>query len=241
MQPIFASSNIKLLLSLTKREFKTRYLGSILGSYWNIIHPLVMISIYTLIFSKIMKAKLGVSAGPFSYSLYLCSGLLAWNYFQESISRGTNSLLDNAMFIKKMPFPPIIVFGASLLSSAINFLIAITIFGVFLTFIQPISIGLFFTFWLVIIILSIFSFGISIAFGCLNVFFKDIQQLISVLFQLWFWFTPIVYLEELLPDQAKWLLHFNPAWAFIESLHKLLYFQTYPEAKFWLLMLDGAH
>jgi len=228
--------SFRLLIDLTRREFKMRYLGSLLGSYWNLIHPLVMILIYTLVFSQVMKARLGADSGPFSYSLYLCSGLIAWNFFSEVINRCTVTLLDNSAFMKKLSFSPFILFCATLASATINFFIAFSIFLVVLLLVSPVSIGLFATYFAVMILMAIFCLGLGVALGCMNVFMRDIQQMVSVVFQLWFWFTPIVYLAEALPEIARKMLYFNPAWAFIEPLHILFYFKRYPDPIFWLLM-----
>lgn len=230
-------AHMRLLLDLTRREFKVRYLGSILGSYWNLIHPLIMILIYTMVFSRVMHNRLGADAGPFSYSIYLCSGLLAWNLLSEIMNRGAVTLLDNAGFLKKLSFPPVILFGASLASAFVNFFISFSIFLVILLIIKPMTPVLFLLYMLTVLLLALFGFGLAVGVGCLNVFTRDFQQMVSVVFQLWFWFTPIVYLTSALPELAKKLLYFNPAFAFIEPLHQLFYFQEVPEAKFWLMMV----
>lgn len=231
------AAQLLLLRDLTKREFKMRYLGSMLGSTWNLIHPLVMISVYTLVFSQVMHSRLGPDSGPFAYSLYLCSGLLAWTFFQETITRGVNTILDNAAFMKKMAFPPVVLFGATVASAAINFSIAFGLFTVALLILKPVGIIYYLTFLLVVALFAVFGFGIALGLGCLNVFLRDVQQLVAVVFQLWFWFTPIIYLVDALPAMAHKLILFNPAYAFIGPLHDLLYFERFPESYFWGMML----
>jgi lipopolysaccharide transport system permease protein len=230
------TSQLRFIIDLTKRDFKLRYLGSILGSYWNLIHPLVMILIYTLIFSRLMRARLGNDAGPFSYSIYLCSGLLPWNLFSEAVQRLTTTLLDNASFIKKVSLDPLTLFGATLLSSVVNFFIALTIFVIAASFVKTFSIPLLLAYLGVAILFSLFGLGIGIGLGCLNVFIRDVQHLLSVIFQLWFWFTPVVYLSDTLPVFAQEVLKFNPAYPFIKSLHNLLYYQSLPDPKLVLAM-----
>jgi lipopolysaccharide transport system permease protein len=231
------TAQLLLLRDLTKREFKMRYLGSMLGSSWNLIHPLVMILVYTLVFSQVMHSRLGANSGPFAYSLYLCSGLLAWSFFQETVTRGVNTILDNAAFMKKMAFPPVVLFGATVASAAINFAIAFGLFTIALVILKPVSIVFYLTFLFVVALLAVFGFGIALGLGCLNVFLRDVQQLVAVTFQLWFWFTPIIYLVDALPEMAHKLIIFNPAYAFIGPMHDLLYFERFPEPYFWALML----
>ena len=232
-----ATAHLPLLLDLTKREFKVRYLGSLFGSYWNILHPLMMILIYTVIFSQVMRARLGVGSSPYSYSLYLCSGLLAWNFFAEIVNRGAVTLLDNAQFLKKMAFPPYILFGATAASAAVNFFISLSLFLVALQLVQPVGLLHFLVYLTTVGLFAAFGTGLGMALGCLNVFMRDFQQVTSIVFQLWFWFTPIVYLYDSLPELAKRLLVANPSFPFLASFHDLLYFQRLPSGQYWLLMV----
>ena len=229
-------THLKLLLHLVKRNFKTRYLGSVLGFSWNIVHPLIMILIYTVIFSKIMGAKLAPDAGPFSYSIYLCSGLIVWNFISEIIVQSATTFLNSATFMKKMKFPPIVLFGVTTVSAAINFLIAFSIFLIALALIKPISLPMLFMYFFVVILAGIFCTGIGVMIGCLIVFIRDFEQLTGVVMQLGFWFTPIVYTPAVLPDIVKKILFFNPAFAFIEPLHQIMYYGRVPDTEFWPIM-----
>ncbi|RZJ77018.1 MAG: ABC transporter permease [Flavobacterium sp.] len=220
--------HLPLLIDLTKRDFKLRYLGSILGSYWNLIHPLVMILIYTMIFSRVMHSRLGDNAGPYDYSLYLCSGIFAWNLFSEVVTRGSGCLIENAGFIKKIALSPVTLFGAAALSAMVTFAIAFGIFFVFLLLVKSIFISKLIAYLIVVLAILAFAFGISLGLGCLNVFIRDIQPFLGVLFQLWFWFTPLVYLTSSLSPFAQKLLNLNPIFPFIESLHRLLFFDQWP-------------
>ncbi len=219
---------LPLLLDLTKREFKLRYLGSVLGSYWNILNPLMMIFIYTVIFSHVMHSRLGADANKYAYTVYLCSGLFAWNFFSEIVNRGAVTLLDNAAFLKKMSLPPFVLFGAMAASAAINFGISFSIFLVVLFFIKSVSLLHLAAYLGVVLLYGLFGLGLALGLGCLNVFIRDVQQMISIVFQLWFWFTPLVYLVDALPDFARRLLRFNPSYPFINSLHQLVYFDRMP-------------
>ncbi len=222
--------NIYVLMSLIRRDIKVRYLGSLLGAYWNIIHPLMMIFVYTVVFSQVMKSRMQVDQGPFAYSLYLCSGLLAWNFFSEVLMKSTTTLIDNAHLLKKVPIPPFILFGMTLGSALINFVIAFAIYSVLLFFLKPVGLGVFLASLLVVLGFGLLGMSFGLVLGCLNVFFKDIQQVLIVIFQLWFWLTPVVYLYDFLPVVARQFLIYNPAFPFIEALHALLYKGIYPQA-----------
>lgn len=222
-----SKKNFALLISLTKREFKLRYLGSLLGSYWNLIHPIVMISIYTVIFSRVMKARLGTDANDtFAYSIYLCSGIFAWNFCTEVVTRSSMCLLENASFLKKIAIPPYIIFGASFLSALVNFCISFGIFSVFLFILRPVAPLHYLSSLVTALLFGLFALGFGVFLGCLNVFLRDVSQIVAMLFQLWFWFTPIIYLFDVLPEFAKKMLLFNPAFPFIDSMHSLIYYNA---------------
>lgn len=239
-------NNFYILTSLIRRDIKVRYLGSLLGAYWNIIHPLMMIFVYTVVFSQVMKARMQIDHGPFSYSLYLCSGLLAWNFFSEVLMKGTTTLIDNAHLLKKVSIPPFILFGMTLGSALFNFIIAFAIYSVLLFALKPVSFVVFLSALLVVLAFGVLGMCFGIILGCLNVFFKDIQQVLIVVFQLWFWLTPVVYLYDFLPVLARQLLIYNPAFPFIEALHELLYKGVYPEASLfatmflWIMLASGV-
>ena len=122
--------NKQLIWDLIRRDFKMRYLGSMMGSYWNIIHPIAMIAIYTLVFAKVMKIRLGgQTTSPYEFTIYLCSGLLPWTAFQEVILRGSTQFHENANFIKKIAFPKEIIQSIATGSATIIFLFSMTIYA----------------------------------------------------------------------------------------------------------------
>ena len=89
------------ILGSVKREFQSKYRNSLLGAAWNIINPLAMIVVYTVIFAQVMQAKLPGINSTFAYSIYLCAGVLTWGLFAEMVGRGQNVFLDNANLLKK--------------------------------------------------------------------------------------------------------------------------------------------
>ena len=95
------------VLGIVKREFQSKYRNSLLGAAWNIIKPLAMIVVYTVIFAQVMRAKLPGVDSTFAYSIYLCAGVLTWGLFVEMVGRGQTMFLDNANLLKKISFPRI--------------------------------------------------------------------------------------------------------------------------------------
>lgn len=217
------------ILGSIKREFQTKYRNSILGITWPILNPLVMILIYTLIFSQVMKAKLPGVDGTFAYSIYLCIGIITWNLFTEITLRGQNVFLDNANLIKKLNFPklclPLIVIGNALLNFAIVFLL----FTIFLIFTGYFPGWIYFAVIPILVLQIAFAITIGISLGVLNVFFRDVGQFYSVFLQFWFWLTPIVYAGDILPKYIQPYLALNPMTSLVNAYHSIFVSQQWPD------------
>ena len=198
------------ILGSVKREFQSKYLNSILGVAWTVIQPLSMILVYTIIFSQIMRAKLPGVEGGFGYSIYLCAGILTWGLFTEISGRAQSTFLEHGNLLKKLSFPrlclPITVVATALL----NFAIIFGLFTLFLILTGTFPGLVFFAIIPVLIVQIVFSIGLGITLGVLNVFFRDVGQAFGVILQFWFWLTPIVYPATILPERAQELLAYNP-------------------------------
>ena len=235
----------QFIRSCVKREFQTKYKGAMLGIAWSILQPLSIIFVYTVIFTTLMKSKLaGMSDVPFAYSLYLCSGVLTWGLFTETVTRCTTVFLDNANLIKKVFFPRICLPAIAALSSLVNFFIAFAIFIVFLLVIGRFPGEYFLGFLIVLFVQTIFSVTLGVGLGILNVFFRDIGQLLTMVMQFWFWFTPIVYPIGIIPPQLQWILNFNPMFHIIKGYQDVFVYGQWPDfekigAVFLLSVLIG--
>lgn len=200
-----------LLWQMIKTDLRGRYLGSLLGLSWTVVHPLVMIGIYLLVFSRLMGARLpGQAETPYAFGIYLCAALLPWNLFSEVLSRSTTVFLEHANLVKKMAFPNILlhlyVAGTAVVHAAI-------VMGIFLLVLlavgqMPPLAAL--AAWVLLTLLQlILAVGLGLLASTLNVFFRDVAQMVTVLLQVGFWLTPIVYVADILPSPARRLLRFN--------------------------------
>lgn len=198
------------VLSSVVREIRGRYRGSLLGAAWIFIGPLVMILIYTLVFSRIMQARLPGVTGQYAYSLYLCAGLLPWGFFAEVLQRTQGVFLDNANLIKKANFPRIALPLIILLGGAFNLAVVGLLFLVFL-----LAIGAY-PGWPILaaipplILLAGLASAGGLLLGVLNIFYRDVGQIVGVGLQLLFWLTPIVYPIDVLPEKYRHLIELNP-------------------------------
>lgn len=193
-----------------KREFQAKYGNAILGAAWAVLNPLTMIVVYTVIFAQIMHNKLPGTDSAFSYSIYLCAGILTWGLFAEITARGQTMFLEQANLIKKTNFPRICLPLIVVLNAVLNFAIIFALFTGFLIFSGNFPGWVFLAIFPVLLLQVVFAIGLAMILGVLNVFFRDVGQLFSIFIQFWFWFTPIVYPASILPAQIRALLVWNP-------------------------------
>jgi lipopolysaccharide transport system permease protein len=212
-----------------KREFQSRYRNSLLGAAWTVLNPLAMIVVYTVIFSQVMRTRLpGVDNG-FAYSIYLCAGILTWGLFAEIVSRAQNVFLEHANLIKKISFPRICLPIIVLLNAGINFAIIFSLFVLFLLFSGTFPGISFIAIFPVLAIQIAFAIGLGIIVGVLNVFFRDVGQFFAVLLQFWFWFTPVVYPESILPEAVRPYMNLNPMAPLVSAYHHILVHGQWPD------------
>jgi lipopolysaccharide transport system permease protein len=199
-----------LLWQMVGNDLRGRYVGSFFGVFWNILHPLVQIAIYTLIFSQVMGARLGGNSSPFAFSIYLCAGLLPWLVFAEIINRCTSVFWDNANVVKKIAFPKVLLHTYIFVAGAVNLAILVILFLIFLAYCQELpAFGALLVWASMLIVQLVFALGIGLLTSVLNVFFRDMAQIVGVLLQFWFWLTPIVYVPDVLPAAFRGLLAYN--------------------------------
>jgi homopolymeric O-antigen transport system permease protein len=211
-----------LLSQLVMTDLRGRYVGSSLGLFWSVIHPLVMIVIYTVVFSRVMGNRLPDNQQPYAYGVYLCAALLPWIAFQEVVVRSTTLFPDHANLVRKIAFPKVILYGFVTLSSALNFVLAGAVFLAVLVVmgqLPPWTVVL----WMPLVAVQLaFALGIGLITSVLHVFIRDTAQVVAVLMQVWFWLTPIVYVQAILPPWLQQAERLNPVHLFNETHRALL-------------------
>jgi len=219
------------ILYSVKSEFKSRFARSKLGFLWVVLHPLAQVLIYALVLSNILSAKLPGINNKYSYAIYLLAGMIAWTIFTEIMSRCVMIFVDNGNLMKKLVFPkivlPIIVMGSAIVNTTILFVCSVVIFLI-LGFVPGYNI-----FWLPIlfIVTIVFSLSIGLFLGVLNVFIRDISQIVPIVLQFWFWFTPIVYMKSIIPEKLSVLINFNPMFPIVASFQNVILMNTPPMFK----------
>ena len=220
--------NASFIIEITKRDFAERFAGSVLGSLWAIIWPVVNLFIYIVIFGKLMGARLPGSSEMNAYGIYLAAGLIPWVAFSGTISRCASVFIDKKHIITKINTSlPSLLFHINL-SETITYLLSMLLFFVFLVF-QDYS---FHTNLLLVPFIyylqQLLAFGLGLIAAVLTVFIRDVREITGVILQLWFWFTPIVYVFDILPGFVKNVLVYNPAYTIIQSYQRIFVFNDFP-------------
>ncbi|AKU13733.1 ABC transporter [Azoarcus sp. CIB] len=217
------------IIGSVKREFQSKYRNSLLGAFWTVLNPLAMIVVYTVIFAEVMRAKLpGVDSG-FGYSIYLCAGLLTWGLFAEIVGRAQNVFIDNANLLKKLCFPRMCLPLVIILSALLNFCIVFGLFTAFLLLSGNFPGNAILALVPLLVILVLFSIGLGVTLGVLNVFFRDIGQFFGIFITFWFWLTPIVYPTAALSDEMRAAMIWNPMAALMDSFQQIFIANRWPQ------------
>lgn len=227
----------QLIAALTARDLKARYRGSILGFFWSLANPLLLLGVYTLVFTKFFPQQV---VDP--YPLFLFSGILAWTFFAAAVLESTSSISSNAGLIKKVMFPaealPLVV----VLSHLVHFLAALPILlAAILAFaaLGRFTIhGTILLAPLIMLLQALFVAGISMIVSSASVLFRDLRDIVANLLQLGFFMTPILYLIENIPSRPlRAVLRVNPMTPFVVAYQDIFFFGRLPNLSDTVLMV----
>ncbi|MCC7008240.1 MAG: ABC transporter permease [Acidobacteria bacterium] len=227
-----------LIQSLVARELKARYRGSVLGFFWSFVNPLLLLSIYTFVFTKIMP---GQDERTQPYAVFFFSGLLPWTWFTTSLLEAASSLIAGGNLIKKVLFPAEILPIVSVLANMVHFVLGLIILVGFMigTHHYPDPAGLPW-FPVVVAIQLVFTLALALVLSALTVHFRDIRDLLSNLLTFWFFATPIIYAYFMPTVQSyRWLFRFNPFYHLVVSYQEILFFPG-PFGHLRSLLIMGA-
>lgn len=222
--------NLSLIHASAKREVLGRYRGSVLGLLWSFFNPLFMLTVYTLVFSEVFKARWSAdSESKTEFALVLFAGLIVFNLFAECINRAPGLILSNPNYVKKVVFPLEILPFVTLLSAFYHLFISLVVWLVayLLFFGLPHVTVLLFP--LVILPFLLFIMGLSWALASLGVFLRDVSQFIGVVVTTLMFLSPIFYPASALPETYRHLLYLNPLTPIIEMSRDVLYWGKLPD------------
>jgi lipopolysaccharide transport system permease protein len=211
-----------LLYELVVRDLKLRYRGSVLGFAWTLLNPILFMAIYTLVFSVYMRV------GIHDYPLYLLSGLIPWTFIQSAIQQAITAIPDGRMYVGKSLFPIELLVVVPVLSNAVNFMLSL-----FLVIGLALALGVHIG-WMLLLLPVIIAIelvmvvGLAFLGATVNVFYRDIQQLVGYALTAIFFVTPIFYAASSVPPKFTFLLACSPIAALIASFQSILYYGLTP-------------
>lgn len=205
-----------IIKSYVKRDFTGRYKGSVFGSLWTVINPLVILGIYTFVFSGILKVRFGNEGGLLNFAIYTFCGMVAWTAFSDAIARSATIISENANLVKKVVFPvetlPVYIALSGLFTQIIGSVIMVVI--VLVTRFQ-----LHWTLVFLPLLMSLqllLTIGLSWFISSLGVFIKDISHIMGLVLLAWMFLTPVMYPESMVPERFKFIL-LNPLATLVSS------------------------
>lgn len=218
-----------LLFQLVRRDFEQRFVGSVIGWIWGILHPLVLLVSWYYIFVLVLRNTLPAGEVTRNYPLFIFSGMLPWMLFSETVQRSASSLLEHANLITKSMFPAEIVPVAVFLSNLASHLLALALMIV-ATLYWNHAIG--FAVLLLpayLFFIGLFAVGLGWIASSLHVFLRDTAQMVSVVLTFWFWLTPIMVPAHMIPDRYRWLFRLNPMYYAVELYRQAFFTSRFPE------------
>lgn len=236
--------NRRLLTDLVGRDLRARYVGSSMGFFWSVIFPVVNLVVYMFVFSVVLDARWAANQPKEETALLMLGGIIVWQAFAESVSRITNTLVENQNLIQKIVFPSEVLPPYLVISSLINMLIgtAITLLGVaWFAYVRPLAhepsavhvLGLSWSLCSLPVLMglqALFTLGLGYFFAALNLFVRDIYHVMGVALQVWMFLTPIFYPARKVVDaQMEWVLKINPMYWLIDSYRNALLYGMWPK------------
>lgn len=234
--------NRELISASVKREVLGRYRGSILGLLWSFFNPLIMLAVYTFVFSTVFNARWGASSqSQTEFALILFAGLIIFHLFSECITRAPLLILQNTSYVKKVIYPLEILPFVSLLAALFNSIISLGVWllAYLVIFGLPHATALYLPFILLPFLFLLMGF--SWALAALGVYLRDISQIVGVFTTMLMFLSPIFYPITALPEKYRHLILFNPLASVIEQVRGALYFGKPPLldqlAIYWIVTL----
>ncbi|MEN6482691.1 MAG: ABC transporter permease [Anaerolineaceae bacterium] len=203
----------ELIYFLTWRDLKVRYKQTLIGVAWIIIQPVISMVVFNFLFGQLLN----VPSGGVPYPIFSYAALLPWNYFAGALQRSSTSLVGSANLISKVYFPRMTIPISGILSGFVDFLVSFVVLIVLMIIykITPTSAIIYLPLFLLLAAITALGFGLWLS--ALNVRFRDVGHLVPFLIQIWMYLTPVIYGSDLIPEQFRFLLGFNPMTGVVEG------------------------
>jgi ABC-2 type transport system permease protein len=228
------ASRSNLLYELVHRDLTVRYKRSAFGILWTMLHPLLLMLIFLVVFSTLFRFQTP------HYETYFLSEYIAWNFFAQTTTNAMVSLSWNGPLMKRVPVPPSIFTLSSTISGLVNLVFALVVLFVVMliagTPLRPTLILL----PVSLLIVGVFTFGVSLALSAVAVFFADLREVYQAAIPALMYLTPIAYPLAIVPERYRWLFKINPLVYILEIVRDPIYYGIMPAPKTFALAVVGA-
>lgn len=211
-----------LLFRMVERDLRSKYVGSLIGIFWTVINPLLLLLVFTFVFSVVFRARFGSDAQVGTSALYILCGLIPWLGFQEGIGRASNYLIENRNLVSRVKFPVQILPAVPVLSGFCGQLIGFAALIAWAAVKGRLHLnGIFFLpVWMVLQI--ILALGLAYLVSSVSVWVRDVIQLLPVLLLVWMYATPVFYPENLVPDKFSIVIRLNPIAHLVSGYRRMI-------------------
>jgi lipopolysaccharide transport system permease protein len=221
--------NRRLILTLTRREVLGRYRGSALGLAWSFFNPILMLAVYTFVFSVVFRARwIGASESRVEFAIILFAGLMVFTFFSECVTRAPGLVIANANYVKKVVFPlevlPVVTLASALFHGAVSLLVWLVFFGA--TFGAPPATAMLLP--VVLLPLLAFTLGLSWLLTSLGVYLRDVGHVVGIATPALMFLSPVFFPISALPEAVRPLILLNPLTLVIEHVREVLIFGRIP-------------
>ncbi|WP_413294134.1 ABC transporter permease [Bdellovibrio sp. HCB185ZH] len=228
---VFCINHKFALFNFVSRNLKLKYRKSILGILWTILIPAFSAAIYFLVFQYVMKVQIP------NYLVFILSGVIPWTFFQATITGGLESIVGNHFILNKVPINVSIFPLSEAFTAAINMVLALPVLLVVMVAYSVWPTLGWFQIPLLCVALFIQAYSIGLTSAILFVHLRDLRPIMSVILQVWFYLTPVVYSESMVPSQMQFIKILNPVWFVFSGLHKITGGTGYLQAQELLILM----
>lgn len=224
-----------LLRNLVLKDLKLKYRGSVFGFLWSLVNPFLMIAVYTIAFTYILRMR---SEG---FVFYLMLGILSWTFFSNSLAMSTGAIADNGGLVKSVVFPRAILPAAVVLFNLAQYLLTAVVFlpVMLLWYHVPLAVPMI-LFPVFVVLQVLFTVGLALILATGTAFFRDVRHLVEVGLAVLFWTTPIVYELVQVPARLRLLILLSPLSPFVTAYHQIFYYRSWPDALTWAIAVAYA-
>ncbi len=229
-----------LIQTLVARDLKARYRGSLLGFFWSFVNPLLLLSVYSFVFTVVMPGMHPKEVQP--YGLFFFCGILPWTWFSSSLTESASVLISGGNLIKKVLFPAEVLPIVTVLANLAHFFLGLPILAAFLIYYRrPLDPVELLWFPVIVLVQLVLTIGLALLISALTVHFRDLKDILGNLLTLWFFSTPIIYSMQMAPENMRWALNLNPMTHIAISYQEVLfYFGPHGHWKWLMALLVGS-